>query len=96
MKEGLIAVAAKTKPGESPMVGHGGKVAALFLIKWLRGGFEFLKNESGDLSRNFWIGQPLVIESELGFPNQAQAIGSCENKAMTCLLFQAGRPKVMG
>ena len=58
--------------------------------QWLRDGFGLFKNDSVDLSRDFWIGQPLVTGSELVFPNQAPALGHCANKVMTCLLFQAG------
>ena len=63
------------------------------VMRWLRDGIELFKNESGDLSRDFWIGRALVIESELGFPNQSHAFWSCANKVMPSLLFQAEKPE---
>ena len=75
------------------MVDHGGSRCAFSNDKWLRDGFQLFQNESVDLSRDFWIGEPLVIGSELCFPNQAPAFWSREDKVLSCLLFQEGRPE---
>ena len=56
------------------------------------GRIRIVSNDSGDLSRDFWIGKPLTIESELGLRKQAHAFWSCATKVVTCLLFQADRP----
>ena len=45
----------------------------------------------GDFSRNFWIGQPLVSESELGFFNQIPAFWSFASKMMS-ILFPPEHP----
>ena len=55
-------------------------------------GYELFKNESVDCSRDFGIGRPLLLESELGFPNHVPAFWSCADKMMTSLLFQAWNP----
>ena len=55
------------------------------VARWVR----ISPNRVWELSRDFRIARPLVIESELGFPNQVPAFWSCANKVMTCLLFQA-------
>ena len=36
-----------------------------------------------EFARDFWIGQPFVLESEIGFPNQAPAFCPCPNRMMT-------------
>ena len=53
---------------------------------WLGDGLNLFKQETGDLARDYWIGQPLFPESEMDFFNQAPAFWSCANKMMTFLL----------
>ena len=77
MKEGLIGFGAKTKTGGK----SGGRPwrASHFSFsneKWLSGGYQLLLEESGDSIRDFWIGRPLIPESEIGFFNQAPAFRS--------------------
>ena len=57
--------------------------------KWLSGGYQLFLNDYGDFSRDFWIGQPLISESEIGFFDQSPAFWSCADKMMTYLLFLA-------
>ena len=72
------------------MEDHGGQSYFSFPNeKWLRGGYQLFLYESGDSSRDFWIWQSLVSESEIGFANHAPAFWSCANKMMTCLLSLA-------
>ena len=97
MQEGLIGFAVKTKTmGKYEGRPCGASRYAFSNGKWLRDGFGLFRNDSGDLSRDFWIGRPLTIESELGFPNQDPAFWSCSRKVMTCLLFQADHPEGHG
>ena len=53
-----------------------------------RAGFSYPKKTQGP-PRDFWIGQPLVLESELGFFNRPHAFWSCANKMMSVLLSLA-------
>ena len=92
MKECIIGFASKTKiRGKSEGRPWGASHYACSNEKWTRKGYELFRNESGDFSRDYWIGDPLIIESELGFANHAPACWSCANKMMTCLLLLAGR-----
>ena len=73
--------AAKTKTRrKSEGMPFGASRCALSNEKWLRDGFELFLIDSGDLSRDFRVGKPLVIESELGFPNQSLRFGLARAK----------------
>ena len=90
LKEGIIGFAAKTKTrGKSEGRPWGASNLAFSNEKWLADGFNLFKQESGDLARDYWIAQPLFMESEAGFSNQAPAFWSCANKMMTFLLERA-------
>ena len=76
MKEGLVEFSEKTKTGgKSEGRPWGASHYAFSGEKWFRKGYELSKNESGDFSRCFRIGKPLILESEFGFPNQAMRYG---------------------
>ena len=53
------------------------------------GGVHLFKENSGGFPRDFWIGHPLFMESEMGFFNQSPAFWSCADKMMTLLLERA-------
>ena len=53
-------------------------------------GINFPPNDSGDFSRDFWIGQPIISASEICFPNQPPCVLVLCEKMMTILLFLAG------
>ena len=93
MKGSPIGFAAKTKTrGKSEGSKCGASRYAFSDEKWIREGYELFQNESVDFSRDYWVGKPLILKSELGFPNHSPAFWSCSNKIMKCLLFLAGRP----
>ena len=82
----------KPKPLESLNEDHVGESHFAFPNeKWLSYGYRLFLNDSGNCSRDFWIGQPLISESEIGCFNQYPAFWSCANKMMTCLLFLSDR-----
>ena len=74
IKAGLIGFAAKTKTrGVSEGRPCGGASNFAFSNeKWMGGGY-ILSQHSGNLARDFWTGQPLFLETEMGFFNQAPA-----------------------
>ena len=81
----------KPKPGKSLQEDLGGASNFAFSNEnWLEEGFLLFQESTGDFARYFWIGQPLVIESEMGPPNQSPAFGPCADKMMTVLLDLAG------
>ena len=88
MKEGLIGFAEKKpKPVESLKEDIAGAIDFAFSNeKWLSGGFLLFQENTWDCARGFWIVQPLVLESEIGFPNQVPAFWHCANKMMSVLL----------
>ena len=64
--DGFIGFAGKTKTMGNPEGRPWGATRYSFSNgKWLRGGFGLFLTDSGDLSRDFWIGKPLVIASVL-------------------------------
>ena len=94
MEAGPVGFAAKTKTrGKSDGMTWGSSRYSFSNGKWLRGGFELVLTDSRNLSRDFWIWKPLLIESELRFPHRPPAFWSFADKVMTCILFQAGRPE---
>ena len=99
MKEGLIGFAAKTKTRGKPEGRPRGGGPSNFSFsneKWLADGRVLFQNNTGGSPRDFWIGRPLVSESELGFPNRAPAFWPCANKMMSLLLFLAYRTEDHG
>ena len=80
----------KPKPGESPMVDRGGTSNfSLSNENWLSDVYLLSRENTGGFSRDFWICRPLVLESELGFTNQAHAFWSYANRMMSVLLSLA-------
>ena len=55
-----------------------------------------VKKRVCDFSRDFWVGKPLIVESELAPPNHSPAFWYCSDKTMTRLLFHVGRPNGHG
>ena len=77
IKDGLIGFAAKPEArGKSEGRPLGASNFAFSNENWLAGGFLLSQESTGGFARDFWIGQPLVMESEIGFPNQARAFWS--------------------
>ena len=88
MKEGLIGFAAKNQnQGQVWRKALWWEVVLLFLTKWLSEGYQLFLADSGDFCRYFWIGQPIISESEICFPNQDHAFWSCANKMVNILLL---------
>ena len=56
---------------------------------WISGRFLLLRENAGDSALDFWIGQHLVLGSEIGFRNKAPAFRPCVNKMMNVLLDHA-------
>ena len=92
MKEGLFALAAKTKTsGKSEGTHWGwagvGPINFYFLTKKLSGGYLLTQNKAGGPPRDFWICQPLAFESELGSFNQDHAFGIAQIKLRMSYYF---------
>ena len=97
MKECLIGFEEKTKQGGSRKANHwGGSRYALPKKEWIHIAYEMFRSDSWEFSRDFWIGQPLDYESELGTSNHVPACRSCGNKVMTYLLEVTGYPEGHG
>ena len=90
VKDGLIGFAAKTKTrGVSEGRHWGASNFSFSNDKWLEDGYNLFMQHSGNLDRDFWIGQPLFLETELGFFNQVPDFWSISNKMMTTPLERA-------
>ena len=66
MKEGLICFATNTKTRGKSEGRHWGESHYAFPNEeWIRKGYAMFKNDFVDFSRGYWIGRPLILESEL-------------------------------
>ena len=57
--------------------------------KWMEDGYILSRQHSGNIDRDFWIGHPMFLETEMGLSNHAPAFWSCANKMMTIPLERA-------
>ena len=81
IKEGLSGFAAKTKTRwKSEGRPSGGYRFFFSDEKWLSDGFVLFRNNTGDSPRDFWIGQPLVSESELDSLTKSLRFGIVRTK----------------
>ena len=80
---GLTGFAAKTKTrGVSEGRPWGASDYAYSNEKWMLDGYTLFMSHSGNLNRDFWIGQPMFSEIQNGFFNNAPAFWSIANKLM--------------
>ena len=84
---GLTGFAARTKTrGVSEGRPWGASDYAYSNEKWMLDGYTLFISRSGNLNRDFWIGQPMFSEIQNGFFNNAPAFWSIANKLMIILL----------
>ena len=94
MREGLIGFAEKTKTtGKSEGRPWVGSHYAFSKKAWIRTVYEMCRNYSCEFNRDFWIGQPLMYESEFRTFNHSSEFWHCSDKMMTYLLGIAGHPE---
>ena len=76
LKKGPIGLAAKTKTrGKSRGRPRGAGNFAFSNEEWISTGFRIFKEKPVDFPRDFWISQPLFLESELGPPTRLLPFG---------------------